>query len=204
MKLDKANFRYLYRNFFAIDDFFSLRRLKKLIDFTSEGLVIVYFKVDNQKLCMQYLGNVTKEGYTLKFDKEVIDKNITVPFEELSGIKVKKLGKEVEKIEYYSDIIKEENNKYNILETRNMIELDPFRDDAEPDQVYALLEKEGEALWVKMLGVQSKGLLICQLLETSESNPEYIKDELVGVLYSPKEKEGDEDKLLIKGHLIRR
>lgn len=204
MKLDKANFRYLYRNFFAIDDFFSLRRLKKLIDFTSEGLVIVYFKVDNQKLCMQYLGNVTKEGYTLKFDKEVIDKNITVPFEELSGIKVKKLGKEVEKIEYYSDIIKEENNKYNILETRNMIELDPFRDDAEPDQVYALLEKEGVALWVKMLGVQSKGLLICQLLETSESNPEYIKDELVGVLYSPKEKEGDEDKLLIKGHLIRR
>lgn len=204
MKLDKANFRYLYRNFFAIDDFFSLRRLKKIIDFTSEGLVIVYFKVDNQKLCMQYLGNVTKEGYTLKFDKEVIDKNITVPFEELSGIKVKKLGKEVEKIEYYSDIIKEENNKYNILETRNMIELDPFRDDAEPDQVYALLEKEGEALWVKMLGVQSKGLLICQLLETSESNPEYIKDELVGVLYSPKEKEGDEDKLLIKGHLIRR
>lgn len=204
MKLDKANFRYLYRNFFAIDDFFSLRRLKKLIDFTSEGLVIVYFKVDNQKLCMQYLGNVTKEGYTLKFDKEVIDKNITVPFEELSGIKVKKLGKEVEKIEYYSDIIKEENNKYNILETRNMIELDPFRDDAEPDQVYALLEKEGEALWVKMLGVQSKGLLICQLIETSESNPEYIKDELVGVLYSPKEKEGDEDKLLIKGHLIRR
>ena len=204
MKLDKANFRYLYRNFFAIDDFFSLRRLKKLIDFTSEGLVIVYFKVDNQKLCMQYLGNVTKEGYTLKFDKEVIDKNITVPFEDLSGIKVKKLGKEVEKIEYYSDIIKEENNKYNILETRNMIELDPFRDDAEPDQVYALLEKEGEALWVKMLGVQSKGLLICQLLETSESNPEYIKDELVGVLYSPKEKDGDEDKLLIKGHLIRR
>lgn len=203
MKLDKASFRYLYKNFFAIDDFFSLRKLKKLIDFQSEGLVLVYFKVDNNKLCMQYLGNVTKEGYTLRFDKDIINQNIVIPFENLSGIKVKKLSHNVENIKYYDDIIKEENNKYNILETRNMLELDPFRDDAEPDLVYALLEEESEALWVQIMGVQSHSLLICKLLESSEVNPEYIKDELVGVIYVPQDKDSEE-KLLIKGHLRRK
>lgn len=203
MKLDKASFRYLYKNFFAIDDFFSLRKLKKLIDFQSEGLVLVYFKVDNNKLCMQYLGNVTKEGYTLRFDKDIINQNIVIPFENLSGIKVKKLSHNVENIKYYADIIKEENNKYNILETRNMLELDPFRDDAEPDLVYALLEEESEALWVQIMGVQSHSLLICKLLESSEVNPEYIKDELVGVIYVPQDKDSEE-KLLIKGHLRRK
>lgn len=199
MKIVDTSFRDLYQRFFAIDDFFSIRKLKKIIDFDLNGVILGYVFVNEGILSFYFLGNVIKEGYELMFDKAILDQKIYIPVADIESIKVTLLGDEISKIKYYDEVIKNtsEDNKYNIMKTREMKELDSFRDDWYPDSVLAALPKTNEKLWINILGVQSGNLLISSLDDDSKTNSEFTKGDLVGALYE----NNDEEKIVIKGHL---
>ena len=81
----------------------------------------------------------------------------------------------------------------NLLKTREIKELDKYRDDLNPDNILVNLVTNNivEDIWLKLEGIY-QGDFICKLLENSNNSKEYMKDSLVAVVFD------EENNLVIK------
>ena len=81
----------------------------------------------------------------------------------------------------------------NLLKTREIKELDKYRDDLNPDNILVNLVTNNivEDIWLKLEGIYQDDF-ICKLLENSNNSKEYTKDSLVAVVFD------EENNLVIK------
>ena len=114
------------------------------------------------------------------------------------SLKFNVIDDKLEEYVNYGETIKlactyKKEDKMNLLKTREMIELDKYRDDLNPDNILVNLVTNNvvEDIWLKLEGIY-QGDFICKLLENSNNSSQYIKNSLVAVVFD------EENNLVIK------
>ena len=214
MKVCEFSFRELDRKWIGIESKKFCKKLAKKIKMRKLLRPIFgYFYIDKENgLSLRVLGNIEKDGRnklyldnTLIFDEEKV-----VDYEFVSKFEIEILDEEVVKCIEGSTVIENKidvhyKNINNFLDTRDMEELDSFRNDAFVDDVQVLLKNKGddpdELLWARIEGIMDvkPDVLICRLLSGSYYNEEYSEDVMVGIKYF-----AEEESLKIVGLLKKR
>lgn len=175
--------------------------------------VFGYFYIDKEYgLSLRIVGNIEKDGRNkLYLDEELLfDNDLVLDYDFISKFEIELLDEEVVKVIEGSYVLENKldihyKNVNNFLDTRDLRDLDPFRNEQFPDDIQALLVNKGdnpdELLWVRIEGIMDvkPDVLICKLLGASYYNDEYTEDVMVGVKYFK-----DEETLKIVGMLKRR
>ena len=214
MKVCEFSFRELDRKWVGIESKKFCKKIAKKIKMRKLLCPIFgYFYIDKENgLSLRVLGNIERDGRNkLYLDNELIfDEEKVVDYEFVSKFEIELLDEEVVKCIEGSTVIENKldvhyKNINNFLDTRNMEELDSFRNDAFVDDVQVLLKNKGEdpdeLLWARIEGIMDvkPDVLICKLLSSSYYNEEYSEDVMVGIKYF-----ADEESLKIVGLLKRR
>lgn len=214
MKVCEFSFRELDRKWIGIESKKFCKKLAKKIKMRKLLRPIFgYFYIDKENgLSLRVLGNIEKDGRnklyldnTLIFDEEKV-----VDYEFVSKFEIEILDEEVVKCIEGSTVIENKidvhyKNINNFLDTRDMEELDSFRNDTFVDDVQVLLKNKGddpdELLWARIEGIMDvkPDVLICRLLSSSYYNEEYSEDVMVGIKYF-----AEDESLKIVGLLKRR
>ena len=214
MKVCEFSFRELDRKWVGIENKKFCKKIAKKIKMRKLICPIFgYFYIDKEcGLLLRVLGNIEKDGRNkLYLDNELIfDEEKVVDYEFVSKFEVELLDDEVVKCIEGSTVIENKldvhyKNINNFLDTRNMEELDLFRNDVFVDDVQVLLRNKGEdpdeLLWARIEGIMDvkPDVLICKLLSSSYYNEEYSEDVMVGIKYF-----AEDESLKIVGLLKRR
>lgn len=214
MKVCEFSFRELDRKWIGIENKKFCKKIAKKIKMRKLVCPIFgYFYIDKENgLLLRVLGNIEKDGRNkLYLDNDLIfDEEKVVDYEFVSKFEIELLDEEVVKCIEGSTVIENKldvhyKNINNFLDTRNMEELDSFRNDAFVDDVQVLLKNKGEdpdeLLWARIEGIMDvkPDVLICKLLSGSYYNEEYSEDVMVGVKFF-----SDDESLKIVGLLKRR
>lgn len=214
MKVCEFSFRELDRKWVGIENKKFCKKIAKKIKMRKLVCPIFgYFYIDKEcGLLLRVLGNIEKDGRNkLYLDNELIfDEEKVVDYEFVSKFEIELLDDEVVKCIEGSTVIENKLDVHykdinNFLDTRNMEELDPFRNDVFVDDVQVLLKNKGdnpdELLWARIEGIMDvkPDVLICKLLSSSYYNEEYSEDVMVGIKYF-----ADDESLKIVGLLKRR
>lgn len=214
MKVCEFSFRELDRKWVGIENKKFCKKIAKKIKMRKLVCPIFgYFYIDKEcGLLLRVLGNIEKDGRNkLYLDNELIfDEEKVVDYEFVSKFEVELLDDEVVKCIEGSTVIENKldvhyKNINNFLDTRNMEELDSFRNDVFVDDVQVLLRNKGEdpdeLLWARIEGIMDvkPDVLICKLLSSSYYNEEYSEDVMVGIKYF-----AEDESLKIVGLLKRR
>ena len=132
------------------------------------------------------------------FDEKVISQNISIKIEDYQFLKFNVINEKLEEYVNYADTVKlsctyKKEDKMNLLKTREIKELDKYRDDLNPDNILVNLVTNNivEDIWLKLEGIYQDDF-ICKLLENSNNSKEYTKDSLVAVVFD------EENNLVIK------
>ena len=214
MKVCEFSFRELDRKWVGIENKKFCKKIAKKIKMRKLICPIFgYFYIDKEcGLLLRVLGNIEKDGRNkLYLNNELIfDEEKVVDYEFVSKFEVELLDDEVVKCIEGSTVIENKldvhyKNINNFLDTRNMEELDSFRNDVFVDDVQVLLRNKGEdpdeLLWARIEGIMDvkPDVLICKLLSSSYYNEEYSEDVMVGIKYF-----AEDESLKIVGLLKRR
>ena len=214
MKVCEFSFRELDRKWIGIENKKFCKKIAKKIKMRKLVCPIFgYFYIDKENgLLLRVLGNIEKDGRNkLYLDNDLIfDEEKVVDYEFISKFEIELLDEDVVKCIEGSTVIENTldvhyKNINNFLDTRNMEELDSFRNDAFVDDVQVLLKNKGEdpdeLLWARIEGIMDvkPDVLICKLLSGSYYNEEYSEDVMVGVKFF-----SDDESLKIVGLLKRR
>ena len=214
MKVCEFSFRELDRKWIGIENKKFCKKIAKKIKMRKLVCPIFgYFYIDKENgLLLRVLGNIEKDGRNkLYLDNDLIfDEEKVVDYEFVSKFEIELLDEDVVKCIEGSTVIENKldvhyKNINNFLDTRNMEELDSFRNDAFVDDVQVLLKNKGEdpdeLLWARIEGIMDvkPDVLICKLLSGSYYNEEYSEDVMVGVKFF-----NDDESLKIVGLLKRR
>ena len=214
MKVCEFSFRELDRKWVGIESKKFCKKIAKKIKMRKLLCPIFgYFYIDKENgLSLRVLGNIERDGRNkLYLDNVLIfDEEKVVDYEFVSKFEIELLDEEVVKCIEGSTVIENKldvhyKNINNFLDTRNMEELDSFRNDAFVDDVQVLLKNKGEdpdeLLWARIEGIMDvkPDVLICKLLSSSYYNEEYSEDVMVGIKYF-----ADDESLKIVGLLKRR
>ena len=214
MKVCEFSFRELDRKWIGIENKKFCKKIAKKIKMRKLVCPIFgYFYIDKENgLLLRVLGNIEKDGRNkLYLDNDLIfDEEKVVDYEFVSKFEIELLDEDVVKCIEGSTVIENKldvhyKNINNFLDTRNMEELDSFRNDAFVDDVQVLLKNKGEdpdeLLWARIEGIMDvkPDVLICKLLSGSYYNEEYSEDVMVGVKFF-----SDDESLKIVGLLKRR
>ena len=200
MKGEDLEFRDVYLKWGVIE---RQKHLKKLctelkIEY-KDALLFGFFYVNKEgSLKFKIAGFIKKEKEELFFDDKIISQNISLKIEDYQFLKFNVIDDKLEEYVNYGETIKlactyKKEDKMNLLKTREMIELDKYRDDLNPDNILVNLVTNNvvEDIWLKLEGIY-QGDFICKLLENSNNSSQYIKNSLVAVVFD------EENNLVIK------
>ncbi|MBQ7104332.1 MAG: hypothetical protein IJN90_00560 [Bacilli bacterium] len=214
MKVCEFSFRDLDRKWIGIESKKYCKKLAKKIKMRKLLCPIFgYFYIDKENgLLLRVLGNIERDGRNkLYLDNDFIFENeLVVDYDFVKKFDVEILDEEVVKNIEGSIVLENKldvhyKNINNFLDTRNMEELDSFRNDTFVDDVQVLLKNKDESpdelLWARIEGIMDikPDVLICKLLSSSYYNDEYAEDVMVGVKYF-----SDDETLRIVGMLKKR
>lgn len=198
MLVTNLSFRDLDKKWVLIENKKQIKKLvKKLKIAKTKDPLIAYFFVDQEDgFCMKVIGNVfkdEKDNLFLEDDYIYEDKHINyaeILKYELTILdnKITNYIKGIKSVEGSTGFIIDD--KLKLKETRVMTNIDPFRNDAYPDDIEVLLKvkEDEEYLWARIEGVMREDVLICRLLTGSELSPEkHAEGELIGVQYKKDE-----------------
>ena len=214
MKVCDYSFRDLDKRWVGIENKKFCKKIGKKLRLKNLARpVFGYFYIDKEYgLSLRIVGNIEKDGRNkLYLDEELLfDNDLVLDYDFISKYEVELLDEEVVKVIEGSYVLENKldihyKNVNNFLDTRDIRDLDPFRNEQFPDDVQVLLVNKGdnpdEMLWVRIEGIMDvkPDVLICKLLDSSNYNEEYVEDVMVGVKYFK-----DDDNLKIIGMLKRR
>lgn len=200
MKGEELEFRDVYLKWGVIERQKHLKKLCKelKIDYKN-ALLFGFFYVNKEgNLKFKIAGFIKKEKDELFFDEKVISQNISIKIEDYQFLKFNVINEKLEEYVNYADTVKlsctyKKEDKMNLLKTREIKELDKYRDDLNPDNILVNLVTNNivEDIWLKLEGIYQDDF-ICKLLENSNNSKEYTKDSLVAVVFD------EENNLVIK------
>lgn len=214
MRVCDYSFRDLDRKWIGIENKKFCKKIAKKIKMRKLLCPIFgYFYIDKEYgLSLRIVGNIEKDGRNkLYLDEELLfDNDLVLEYDFISKFEVELLDEEVVKVIEGSYVLENKldfhyKNVNNFLDARNLVDLDPFRNEQFPDDIQVLLVNKGddpdELLWARIEGIMDvkPDVLICKLLGASYYNEEYVEDVMVGVKYFK-----DEETLRIVGLLKRR
>ena len=200
MKGEDLEFRDVYLKWGVIERQKHLKKLCKELKIESkDALLFGFFYVNKEgSLKFKIAGFIKKEKEELFFDDKIISQNISLKIEDYQFLKFNVIDDKLEEYVNYGETIKlactyKKEDKMNLLKTREMIELDKYRDDLNPDNILVNLVTNNvvEDIWLKLEGIY-QGDFICKLLENSNNSSQYIKNSLVAVVFD------EENNLVIK------
>ena len=200
MKGEDLEFREVYLKWGVIERQKHLKKLCKELKIEyKDALLFVFFYVNKEgNLKFKIAGFIKKEKEELFFDDKIISQNISLKIEDYQFLKFNVIDDKLEEYVNYGETIKlactyKKEDKMNLLKTREMIELDKYRDDLNPDNILVNLVTNNvvEDIWLKLEGIY-QGDFICKLLENSNNSSQYIKNSLVAVVFD------EENNLVIK------
>lgn len=214
MKVCEFSFRELDRKWIGIESKKFCKKLAKKIKMKKLLCPIFgYFYIDKENgLSLRVLGNIERDGRNKLYldDSFIFENELVVDYDFISKFEITILDEEVVKNIEGSTVIENKLDIYyknvnNFLDTRDMEELDPFRNESFPDDIQVLLKNKDDApdelLWARIEGIMDvkPDVLICKLLSASYYNEDYVEDMMVGVKYFE-----EEEILKIVGMLKRR
>lgn len=214
MRVNDFTFRDLDRKWVGFENKKECKKIAKKIKKKSLLWPIFgYFYIDREKgLSLRIVGNIERDGRNKLYLDEsfILENEYIIDYEFVQKMDIKILSDEVVANLDGASLLenKIESNYKNInnfLDTRQMIELDPFRNDICPDDIQVLLESHDdnpdELLWARIEGIMDvkPDVLICKLLTESYYNKDYVEETMIGVKYFK-----DEEQLKIVGLLRRR
>ena len=200
MKGEDLEFRDVYLKWGVIERQKHLKKLCKELNIEyKDALLFGFFYVNKEgSLKFKIAGFIKKEKEELFFDDKIISQNISLKIEDYQFLKFNVIDDKLEEYVNYGETIKlactyKKEDKMNLLKTREMIELDKYRDDFNPDNILVNLVTNNvvEDIWLKLEGIY-QGDFICKLLENSNNSSQYIKNSLVAVVFD------EENNLVIK------
>ena len=200
MKGEDLEFRDVYLKWGVIERQKHLKKLCKELKIEyKDALLFGFFYVNKEgSLKFKIAGFIKKEKEELFFDDKTISQNISLKIEDYQFLKFNVIDDKLEEYVNYGETIKlactyKKEDKMNLLKTREMIELDKYRDDLNPDNILVNLVTNNvvEDIWLKLEGIY-QGDFICKLLENSNNSSQYIKNSLVAVVFD------EENNLVIK------
>lgn len=200
MKGEDLEFRDVYLKWGVIERQKHLKKLCKELKIEyKDALLFGFFYVNKEcSLKFKIAGFIKKEKEELFFDDKIISQNISLKIEDYQFLKFNVIDDKLEEYVNYGETIKlactyKKEDKMNLLKTREMIELDKYRDDLNPDNILVNLVTNNvvEDIWLKLEGIY-QGDFICKLLENSNNSSQYIKNSLVAVVFD------EENNLVIK------
>ena len=200
MKGEDLEFRDVYLKWGVIERQKHLKKLCKELKIEyKDALLFGFFYVNKEgSLKFKIAGFIKKEKEELFFDDKIISQNISLKIEDYQFLKFNVIDDKLEEYVNYGETIKlactyKKEDKMNLLKTREMIELDKYRDDLNPDNILVNLVTNDvvEDIWLKLEGIY-QGDFICKLLENSNNSSQYIKNSLVAVVFD------EENNLVIK------
>ena len=200
MKGEDLEFRDVYLKWGLIERQKHLKKLCKELKIEyKDALLFGFFYVNKEgSLKFKIAGFIKKEKEELFFDDKIISQNISLKIEDYQFLKFNVIDDKLEEYVNYGETIKlactyKKEDKMNLLKTREMIELDKYRDDLNPDNILVNLVTNNvvEDIWLKLEGIY-QGDFICKLLENSNNSSQYIKNSLVAVVFD------EENNLVIK------
>ena len=200
MKGEELEFRDVYLKWGVIERQKHLKKLCKELKIEyKDALLFGFFYVNKEgSLKFKIAGFIKKEKEELFFDDKIISQNISLKIEDYQFLKFNVIDDKLEEYVNYGETIKlactyKKEDKMNLLKTREMIELDKYRDDLNPDNILVNLVTNNvvEDIWLKLEGIY-QGDFICKLLENSNNSSQYIKNSLVAVVFD------EENNLVIK------
>ncbi len=204
MLVGNCTFRELDQRWVAIENKRMVKKLaKKLKHKEWIPPLFGYFYIDREEgLSLRVMGNVEKDGYNKLYLSDYFRENeIVVSVEVIEKFNVEFIDSDVvNKIngtkEIEEDLAFNYESELNLLKTREIEEIDPFRNETFPDDVQVLLESNDddpdELLWARIEGIMKKDVLICHLLTESYYNEQYKEDTMVGVRYFEESKDEEE------------
>lgn len=200
MKAEELEFRDVYLKWGVIERQKNLKKLCKQlkIDY-KDALLFGFFYVNKEgSLKFKIAGFIKKEKEELYFDERIIQQNISIKIEDYQFLKFCILEEKLEEYVNYADTIKlsctyKKEDKMNLLKTRDIRELDKYRDSFNPDNILVNLVTDDilEDIWVRLEGIYQDDF-ICRLLENSNNSKDYTKNSLVAVVFD------EENNLIIK------
>lgn len=214
MKVCEFSFRDLDKKWIGIESKKYCKKIAKKIKMRKLLCPIFgYFYIDKENgLSLRVLGNIERDGRNkLYLDNDfILENELIVDYDFVKNMDVEILDDEVVKNIEGSIILENKldihyKNINNFLDTRNIEELDQFRNEAFVDDVQVLLKNKGDApdelLWARIEGIMDvkPDVLICKLLSSSYYNEEYVEDVMVGIKYF-----SDDDTLRVVGMLKKR
>ena len=200
MKGEDLEVRDVYLKWGVIERQTHLKNLCKELKIEyKDALLFGFFYVNKEgSLKFKIAGFIKKEKEELFFDDKIISQNISLKIEDYQFLKFNVIDDKLEEYVNYGETIKlactyKKEDKMNLLKTREMIELDKYRDDLNPDNILVNLVTNNvvEDIWLKLEGIY-QGDFICKLLENSNNSSQYIKNSLVAVVFD------EENNLVIK------
>ena len=200
MKGEDLEFRDVYLKWGVIERQKHLKKLCKELNIEyKDALLFGFFYVNKEgSLKFKIAGFIKKEKEELFFDDKIISQNISLKIEDYQFLKFNVIDDKLEEYVNYGETIKlactyKKEDKMNLLKTREMIELDKYRDDLNPDNILVnlVINNVVEDIWLKLEGIY-QGDFICKLLENSNNSSQYIKNSLVAVVFD------EENNLVIK------
>lgn len=200
MKGEDLEFRDVYLKWGVIERQKHLKKLCKELKIEyKDALLFGFFYVNKEgSLKFKIAGFIKKEKEELFLDDKIISQNISLKIEDYQFLKFNVIDDKLEEYVNYGETIKlactyKKEDKMNLLKTREMVELDKYRDDLNPDNILVNLVTNNvvEDIWLKLEGIY-QGDFICKLLENSNNSSQYIKNSLVAVVFD------EENNLVIK------
>ena len=214
MKVCDFSFRDLDRKWIGIENKKFCKKLAKKIKMRKLLCPIFgYFYIDKEYgMSLRVLGNIERDGRNkLYLDEDLLlDEELVVDYDFVSKFEIEIIRDDVIDSVEGASVLENKldihyKNVNNFLDTRNMEELDSFRNEVFPDDIQVVLRNKGdnpdELLWARIEGIMDvkPDVLICKLISGSYYDEEYVEDAMVGVKYFK-----DDESLKIVGMLKRR
>lgn len=200
MKGEELEFRDVYLKWGVIERQKHLKKLCKELKIDYKDALLFGFLYVNKEGSLKFkiAGFIKKEKDELFFDEKIITQNISIRIEDYQFLKFDVINDKLEEYVNYADTVKlsctyKKEDKMNLLKTREIKELDKYRDNLNPDNILVnlIINNIIEDIWLKLEGIYQDDF-ICKLLENSNNSKEYTKDSLVAVVFD------EENNLVIK------
>lgn len=214
MKIKDYSFRELDRKWVGFENKKACKKIAKKVKMRKlQSPIFGYFYIDKENgLSLRVVGNIEKDGRNKLYldDTYILDKELVLDYQAVENYDVKILSDNVVDNLDGANVLENKlaanyKNINNFLDTRDMVELDNFRNDQFPDDIEVLLinsnDNPDELLWARIEGIMDvkPDVLICRLITSSYYNKDYVEETMVGVKYFH-----DEDSLKIVGLLKKR
>lgn len=196
MKVNSLSFRELDRKWFCIEDKDQIKKIcKKLwLDKTDKPLLLYSYIEYNEGFKIRVAGNIYLET-DLEIDKEFLECEEILDYDFYKDFDFIPIDNEIIKNIKYTNDIEEQINKYysnvDIIKTREMENIDSYRDKEYVDRIkFLLINKETKQENVKglIIGLNENNDIICKILDKPKKVFKLKKGNLIILKYMERPK----------------